>query len=516
MATLYIDGSVVWLGLMLLVYWNLFRVYSDLSVTLLWNLMIGAVKYVVKRVFRVIEWASGVNVQGTGELASNSLDNAMDARLLWPVPALVVLGCLAGTKATTAWCDAFLLVLVIMCWSSRVEWQTAAWPDRECWRFRAFTLVSGCLALLSAALQWSFFATSPRPRDPANETVYYTLILWSATLSIQILQALIFIGLHFLYSVTALGRRQGGFDPIEKTGLFVRCVGSAASFLAALNYCSDGATTFMKLAVVTHFCFMMNEVLILHRSNNLLRSFPEVSLSGYCVICLEPIKPRERARKLHCGHIFHSRCLYRWLMRSDQCPTCRQPTDPMRDYMVTSIDLAMDHRHGRGRRIQNMQDIGVQTTFEIEYVSRPSTFHGSVRPLLRSTNPTLETMPLYSVSNSSARATGGRSAVSEKPERLPSTPPQPHGKAQFVEAIAPCAGPPSAATELDEFADNPIVWVTGRNYKRKRRGAAAEEKAKASATVVEDSGDDDKDGTAMDTVPHKRVKLEETERGSVG
>ncbi|PWU95001.1 hypothetical protein C3747_272g2 [Trypanosoma cruzi] len=516
MATLYIDGSVVWLGLMLLVYWNLFRVYSDLSVTLLWNLMIGAVKYVVRRVFRVIEWASGVNVQGTGELASNSLDNAMDARLLWPVPALVVLGCLAGTKATTAWCDAFLLVLVIMCWSSRVEWQTAAWPDRECWRFRAFTLVSGCLALLSAALQWSFFATSPRPRDPANETVYYTLILWSATLSIQILQALIFIGLHFLYSVTALGRRQGGFDPIEKTGLFVRCVGSAASFLAALNYCSDGATTFMKLAVVTHFCFMMNEVLILHRSNNLLRSFPEVSLSGYCVICLEPIKPRERARKLHCGHIFHSRCLYRWLMRSDQCPTCRQPTDPMRDYMVTSIDLAMDHRHGRGRRIQNMQDIGVQTTFEIEYVSRPSTFHGSMRPLLRSTNPTLETMPLYSVGNSSARATGGRSTVSEKPERLPSTPPQPHGKVQFVEAIAPCAGPPSAATELDEFADNPIVWVTGRNSKRKRRGAAAEEKAKASATVVEDSGDDDEDGTAMDTVPHKRVKLEETERGSVG
>ncbi|RNF19902.1 uncharacterized protein Tco025E_03969 [Trypanosoma conorhini] len=525
MAVLYLDGSVLWLGLMLLLYWNLFRVYSDLSVTLLWTCMICAVKHVVRRVFRVVEWAAGVDPHGAGELAAASLDGAMDARLLWPVPALVVLGYSAGTKATTAWCGAFLLVLALMCWASRVEWQAAAWPERGCWRFRAFTFVSGCLALLCAALQWSFFATSPRPRDDANEAVYYTLLLWSATLSIQLLQALAFVGLHVLSAATALGRDGGGFDPMEKTGLTVRCVGAAASFLAATVYCSDGATTFMKLSVMTHFCLMLNELLRLHRSRNLLRPFPEVSLAGHCVICLDSIKPCEPARKLHCGHVFHSRCLYRWLMRSDRCPTCRQHTGPTHDDVLTSVEFAMERRRGRRQHIRNMQDIAVQTTFELDYAVRPAAFHGSLRPLLRPANLTAEAMPPAAGSSSGSRNSSGApmpgvpsalpvtlvrlAAPPLPPLPLPPPPPPPpallQGELSSLETTTTTKGVPSSGSPSasDEFADNPIARAKGKSRGSKRRRPAAEETTGTAATADGGAG-----GTGAETMRRKKAKLE--------
>ncbi|RNF06462.1 hypothetical protein TraAM80_03916 [Trypanosoma rangeli] len=522
MPVLYLDGSVLWLGLMFLLYWNFFRVYSDFSVTLLWTCMIYVVKRVMRRVFCVLEWAAGVNLHGAGELAAASLDGAMDTRLLWPVPALVVLGYLAGTKATITWCSAFLLLLALMCWSSRVEWQAAAWPDRRCWRFRAFTFVSGCLALLCAALQWSYFATCPRPRDDANETVHYTLLLWSATLSIQLLQAFIFIVLHVFYAATALDRDGGGFDPMENTGLTVRCMGAAASFLAATVYCSDGATTFMKLSVITHFCFLLNEVLVLRRSWSVLLPFQEVHLSGHCVICLDSIKPCELARRLHCGHVFHSRCLYRWLMRSDQCPTCRHSTDPTHDELLRSVEFTLERRRGRRQRAQNMQDIGVQTTFELEYALRPATFQGSLQPLLRPAALTVETRPQAGDSSSSSSA-----LMTEMPPTAPvmvggqTSPPIPtpsprQGELSSFEATTgvPRAGPPAEAAVSDEFADNPIVHGKGRGPRPTRRRRAVEEMTRTAATV--DGADAEADEIGVETAPFKKVKMEKRLHASEG
>jgi hypothetical protein len=57
---------------------------------------------------------------------------------------------------------------------------------------------------------------------------------------------------------------------------------------------------------------------------------------GVCIICREdladglPVPPGSdnfrnplRPKKLHCGHIFHIRCLKSWLERQQACPTCR-------------------------------------------------------------------------------------------------------------------------------------------------------------------------------------------------
>ena len=56
--------------------------------------------------------------------------------------------------------------------------------------------------------------------------------------------------------------------------------------------------------------------------------------SDECPICLDVFKARQHARKLGCTHIFHKKCVDRWLAKVPRCPVCRtsvqpqQPTPP--------------------------------------------------------------------------------------------------------------------------------------------------------------------------------------------
>ncbi|KAK2983409.1 hypothetical protein RJ640_002404 [Escallonia rubra] len=42
-----------------------------------------------------------------------------------------------------------------------------------------------------------------------------------------------------------------------------------------------------------------------------------------CSICHEDFVPRDMVNRLPCSHIFHTRCILRWLKRSNTCPLCR-------------------------------------------------------------------------------------------------------------------------------------------------------------------------------------------------
>ena len=42
-----------------------------------------------------------------------------------------------------------------------------------------------------------------------------------------------------------------------------------------------------------------------------------------CPICLEPFKLRQHAKQLPCQHMFHKKCIDKWLNRSHLCPCCR-------------------------------------------------------------------------------------------------------------------------------------------------------------------------------------------------
>ena len=68
-----------------------------------------------------------------------------------------------------------------------------------------------------------------------------------------------------------------------------------------------------------------------------------------CAICLDDLAKRQLT-KLECGHDFHSKCILRWLQRSDRCPLCKTSvqidvvSDPLSTDWCQSIvlhDLAL-------------------------------------------------------------------------------------------------------------------------------------------------------------------------------
>lgn len=46
---------------------------------------------------------------------------------------------------------------------------------------------------------------------------------------------------------------------------------------------------------------------------------PEPKIKGVCTICLEEV----RSVPLECGHVFHNKCILKWLQDNDTCPNCR-------------------------------------------------------------------------------------------------------------------------------------------------------------------------------------------------
>jgi E3 ubiquitin-protein ligase Arkadia len=55
--------------------------------------------------------------------------------------------------------------------------------------------------------------------------------------------------------------------------------------------------------------------------------FAEESDNEKCAICLSLFQNNQQARKLACKHIFHAKCVDRWLKDNRKCPLCRKRID---------------------------------------------------------------------------------------------------------------------------------------------------------------------------------------------
>ena len=43
-----------------------------------------------------------------------------------------------------------------------------------------------------------------------------------------------------------------------------------------------------------------------------------------CSLCLEEFAKGEELLKLKCSHVFHEQCLGPWVLKSRECPLCKQ------------------------------------------------------------------------------------------------------------------------------------------------------------------------------------------------
>jgi|SaaInlV_125m_DNA_1040241.scaffolds.fasta_scaffold02634_7 hypothetical protein len=77
--------------------------------------------------------------------------------------------------------------------------------------------------------------------------------------------------------------------------------------------------------------------------------------SEECPICLDAFKLREHGRQLGCTHIFHKKCVDRWLAKNPRCPVCRtcvQPQQPtQRSIRILRSQLRQRRSTARARTI---------------------------------------------------------------------------------------------------------------------------------------------------------------------
>ncbi|KAL8461293.1 hypothetical protein ACS0TY_031875 [Phlomoides rotata] len=96
--------------------------------------------------------------------------------------------------------------------------------------------------------------------------------------------------------------------------------------------------------VLLHFLFMSNTfhrrcTRILHpvaeASPDIQALIPEIAFrstdfpgTSDCAICLDPFQEGDNCRNIPiCKHLFHAKCVDRWIGKKPTCPVCRTPVD---------------------------------------------------------------------------------------------------------------------------------------------------------------------------------------------
>lgn len=49
----------------------------------------------------------------------------------------------------------------------------------------------------------------------------------------------------------------------------------------------------------------------------------EILNDNTCIICRDKMEQITQLKKLQCKHVFHTKCLKRWIQRQQTCPICR-------------------------------------------------------------------------------------------------------------------------------------------------------------------------------------------------
>lgn len=82
---------------------------------------------------------------------------------------------------------------------------------------------------------------------------------------------------------------------------------------------------------------------IVGKSEKIREDDPLVQNQCDCYICFDPYKPKELKRVLKCGHVFHKKCIDKWLKHKSSCPECRK--DLLEDVKLDEEDLKEYRNH---------------------------------------------------------------------------------------------------------------------------------------------------------------------------
>lgn len=75
-----------------------------------------------------------------------------------------------------------------------------------------------------------------------------------------------------------------------------------------------------------------------------------------CAICADLLLASEPASSTRCGHIFHEKCVSRWMSSNHTCPQCRQISDRNSVHRV----YLPDHQFERNDILEKLNEIAMQ------------------------------------------------------------------------------------------------------------------------------------------------------------
>ena len=76
----------------------------------------------------------------------------------------------------------------------------------------------------------------------------------------------------------------------------------------------------------------VNNTIISQKGKNAVNTFSEIVINdiskleegnGKCVICLEDFHNKEKVTALPCIHLFHQKCIRKWIEKRKTCPICK-------------------------------------------------------------------------------------------------------------------------------------------------------------------------------------------------
>nr|CCC93864.1 unnamed protein product [Trypanosoma congolense IL3000] len=365
-------------GLGLVVKWNLLMNAPQTAVAIMWVFLAGVVKFASWHALTLFKWlcgAAGSDFQRVND-AEDSRPFSTSALLVSFNPILLTYA--VGVSETFEWFNSHIVNLIVSTWIVALEQQLEKWPSRRDTKFRVVSGALCCFSLLCGMLHWAFHATVAEDRSPGGSVAQYVVTVSSASAVIRIWELLIYGLAHVWHSMKAPHDcvEASNFDPMDEAGLWVRSACAFAALFVSIAYCPKSTGFLVQFTVIRSFCHASYSVLLLLRLRCILNSVAEVEATALCVICQDPIAPPERGRRLQCGHIFHSLCLRRWLMRRSCCPTCRQPPFKRGEgpdsclevfsEIITDTRSPSVQREERGpvrQRRLALQDVGVQAIF---------------------------------------------------------------------------------------------------------------------------------------------------------
>ena len=118
-----------------------------------------------------------------------------------------------------------------------------------------------------------------------------------------------------------ISRRYYNTPPIG--GYVMQEDSDSSEYLEYYEYTHDDLNSLVLLDTI-------HDISIINNNNNKLNGYKRIKdsnvllLESQCPICLDLFKKNECYRVLHCNHIFHKKCIDRWIKKDkNECPMCR-------------------------------------------------------------------------------------------------------------------------------------------------------------------------------------------------